>query len=318
MLKHISVVLIFFCVLPSVQFAGVTDTEKQLFADTKASAENGDYVSLVKLGEMYATGRGVEKDLENALRCLRFAAMQGVPRARYLMGMCYLNGVGVLKDEVEAYAYFSLASDQNADAKNQLISLNESLTHSARSLAKERHELLRKELWDSYLKWYEGPGKTAQFKKDKRLALEGDPEAQVRYSCYFLDGTYERQDLQQADYWCKKSASQNCASAFAELSVRHLIGKGVKKDMATAMNYAKRAADFGHKGCQAVTGTRYMEGDGVAKNFVEAYAYLRLSGEFGVRDLELLRSKMNTGSIAAGERRASVMQAEIDRRLPKK
>jgi hypothetical protein len=57
----------------------------------------------------------VAKDSIEALKWYRKAADQGYAKAQYNLGLCYANGDGVRRDEIEAYAYWNLAmNDENA------------------------------------------------------------------------------------------------------------------------------------------------------------------------------------------------------------
>jgi TPR repeat protein len=312
------------CLLPFRQYAGMTEPEQKQFQEVKALADSDDYEALTKLGVLYAMGVGVERDMHKAVACLKFASMQGVPSARYFLGVCYIRGEGVLKDEIEAFAYWSLAY-QHEQAQKQLVALNEQFSPATKKIAKDRVSALSAQLNEDKKKWQEGPGRFKDYEKTKRLALQGDPEAQVRYSRYFLsdskpyfrdhvmDERFERKDFKQADAWCRKAADQNYPDAFAELAMRYLIGNGVEKNNVTFVSYLKRAAELGHTGCQSVLGDRYLEGDGIAKSTVEAYAYFKLS-QNSVK-LNELRSKMTPEAIAEGDRRAVAIQSDIDRRL---
>jgi uncharacterized protein len=117
------------------------------FLETKAKAETGDADAQCSLGHLYADGRGVakdlvratewwrtsaiqgnteaqttlalcytrndkgvEKNLVEAAKLIRMAAQQGDPLDLLMMGDCYLNGQGVVKDDIEAYAYFTLSA----------------------------------------------------------------------------------------------------------------------------------------------------------------------------------------------------------------
>ena len=97
----------------------------------------------------YEYGTGVEKDEEEAVKYYKMAADQGHADAqinlgetlirvqrwyvayqtwiylhfniRHLLGLCYENGSGVVKDKVEAVKYFMMAADQgHANAQYNL------------------------------------------------------------------------------------------------------------------------------------------------------------------------------------------------------
>ncbi len=64
------------------------------------------------LGYMYAKGRGVPKDDQQAIDWYRKAAGQGSVKAQNNLGEIYSKGVGVPKDDQQAYFWWLLASAQ--------------------------------------------------------------------------------------------------------------------------------------------------------------------------------------------------------------
>lgn len=48
-----------------------------------------------------------------AAKWCRRAAEQGLPQSQYNLGVLYMNGQGVAKDEAQAFQWFKLATDQN-------------------------------------------------------------------------------------------------------------------------------------------------------------------------------------------------------------
>jgi len=76
-----------------------------------AAALHGHVRAQITLGDCFTTGgRGVNRDLVQAAKMYRMAARQGDPIGLQRIAECYLSGQGVVKDEVEAYAYFALIS----------------------------------------------------------------------------------------------------------------------------------------------------------------------------------------------------------------
>ena len=73
------------------------------------------------LGWCYQNGVGVVKDYKEAVRLFSLAAQQGNSGAQFNLGVCYQNGVGVVKDDKEAVRLYSLAAQQgHSDAQNNL------------------------------------------------------------------------------------------------------------------------------------------------------------------------------------------------------
>lgn len=76
-----------------------------------AAAIHGHGRALIKLGDLFSTGdKGLPRNLMRAAEMYRRAARQGDLVGLQRMGECYLNGLGVVQDDVEAYAYFVLVS----------------------------------------------------------------------------------------------------------------------------------------------------------------------------------------------------------------
>ena len=76
---------------------------------TRVSAEEGGAAAQFRLGVHYATGRGVDRDVAEAVRWYRRAADQGCAKAQYTLGVMYRNGEAIEQDPIVAYMWFTLA-----------------------------------------------------------------------------------------------------------------------------------------------------------------------------------------------------------------
>ena len=75
----------------------------------------------IHLGVCYADGRGVAKDEVEAVKWYRKAAEQNDAEAQFNLGVCYANGQGVAKNEAEAVKWYRKAAEQNhAEAQYNL------------------------------------------------------------------------------------------------------------------------------------------------------------------------------------------------------
>lgn len=89
--------------------------------------------------------KALEDDIPNdyikAVHWLRKAAEQGDANAQFELGAMYLKGLGVIENEVQAYAWLSLASMQGDEAHGLRDDLRSQLTSEqlaeARDLARE-------------------------------------------------------------------------------------------------------------------------------------------------------------------------------------
>ena len=71
---------------------------------------------------MYASGRGVQQDLAEALKWYRLAAAQGNAFSQNSLGLMYEKGRGVPQSNVEAHMWFNLAGMQGFETglKNRI------------------------------------------------------------------------------------------------------------------------------------------------------------------------------------------------------
>ncbi len=70
---------------------------------------------------MYAEGKGVPRDYQEAVKWYRLAAAQKNAAAQYDLGMAYEKGQGVPQDYKEAVKWYRLAAAQgNQSAQNSL------------------------------------------------------------------------------------------------------------------------------------------------------------------------------------------------------
>ena len=85
----------------------------------RSCAERGNANARFQLGSMYADGRGVPEDDEEALRWYRLAAEQGDANAQFQLGSMYAHGDDVPEDGAEAVRWYRLAAEQG-DVSAQL------------------------------------------------------------------------------------------------------------------------------------------------------------------------------------------------------
>ena len=79
----------------------------------KDSAEKGDTAAQFRYAEMLRDGRGVKKDVREAVVWTRKAADAGHASAQCQMGLFYMNGIGVDRDEAKAVEWLKKAAAQN-------------------------------------------------------------------------------------------------------------------------------------------------------------------------------------------------------------
>jgi hypothetical protein len=80
----------------------------------------------------------VPQDYKEAVSWYRKAAEQGVGDAQNKLADCYYYGLGVVKDEVEAYAYWDLSGKAVQDVRDEILeSMSEAQIAAGRERARE-------------------------------------------------------------------------------------------------------------------------------------------------------------------------------------
>jgi len=126
--------------------AGMTPDEVKKFEDYKAKAATGDAGAQSMVGLCYALELGVKQDMFQAFNWYRKSAEQGHAEGLHQAGLCYSKGWGVAKSGVEAYAYISLAAATNELARDNLASLETSISSAEVEAGKKRAVELQREI----------------------------------------------------------------------------------------------------------------------------------------------------------------------------
>jgi len=91
-------------------------------------------------------GQGMRKDTTEALQLCKKSAELGYPLALLSIGNRYYDGTGVIKDEIEAYAYWNLAGVNLKEGSEYIAEMDKKLTESSRLLGQKRSRELQAEI----------------------------------------------------------------------------------------------------------------------------------------------------------------------------
>ena len=80
------------------------------------SEKQGNLKAQLALAELYYYGKGVDKDFRKSFELAMKSAKSGYANAQEFVAEIYLKGQAVLQDEVQAYAWLSLAVLNGSDA----------------------------------------------------------------------------------------------------------------------------------------------------------------------------------------------------------
>jgi len=84
------------------------------FHIVETSVQSSDIQLQFKIGKAYKIGKGTPKDILEAVKWLKKAALNGHINSQIELANIYKIGKGIKKDLIEAYAYFDLASETKA------------------------------------------------------------------------------------------------------------------------------------------------------------------------------------------------------------
>lgn len=147
----------------------------------KQRANQGNVESQLQLAFMYASGDGVDSDLEQAFLWFTKAAEQGNVDAQFYLGVMYFEGDGINQDSQAAFKWFSLAAEQgDANAQCGLGML-----------------------------YHEGQGTEQNFEQAfnwfTKSATQDNSDAQFNLGSMYEKGEFVPQDLKQAMVWFEKA-----------------------------------------------------------------------------------------------------------------
>ena len=221
---------------------------------------------------------GVTKDIVEKVKLFREAADQGDAEAQAKLGYAYYHGSGVVKDEIEAYAYLNLVRMTDENVSRNLAILEKDMSPDQIAAGQKRTKELQKEIAAKLATKY---AEFEAFEGCKAKAEKGDRVAQFSLGVCYRDGAGVAKDETQAVSWYHKAAEQGDAKAQYILGVCYENGAGVAKDEVQAISWYRKAADQGLALAQYNLGVCYRIGTGVAKDAVEAVAWFRKAAEKG-------------------------------------
>ena len=337
---------------------GLAVCAKQAVAaeQSQTAADQTRAEELFQLGEKWATadhGKGTQ-DWNKALEYYRQAAELGHSGAMVCLGDCYALGVGIKKDVTEAIVWYHKAAELENPAafwglkevyrrerRENDYCENQEETKQWRQryedfceAQKDPTDPVVQYLLGTYFRSKEGQENRDAMEKWFRKSAEqgyapaqyvvahccgGGPEAMewfhkaaeqgfaqaqhVLGDCY-KDGRNVEKDEVEAAKWYRKAAEQGDASAQISLGDCYKDGIGVEKDERKAVEWYQKAAEQGYGNAWYDLGKCCEEGIGVEKNELEAIKWYRKIVErkrFGSSGQDALKEMVEKGSSAALE-----------------
>ncbi len=242
-----------------------------------------------QIGVMYSKGKGVEKNISEAIKWYEKSANQNNPWGLYNLANLYYVGNSVDKDYKKAFEFFTKSAELgNYDAQNRLANMyyaGEGVQKDYKQAiywyeksANQGYDWAQYNLADIY---YKGIGIEKDYQKAFSFytlaANQGHTKSQYNLGSMYYNGKgIERNHKKGFDYY---NIAANKGNADAQFSLGFLYYKGeyVNKDYQKAVNYFVLAAKQGDVLAQYYLGDMYYNGKGIDKDYENAFKYYTLA-----------------------------------------
>lgn len=189
-----------------------------------AEAESGNAEAQLELGEMYFSGKGIDRDFQKAAEWYEKAAWQGMAHAAYRLGLIYSNGLGTEKNEKKGQEWFA-----------RQVELLKRAVREGDGFAAFRLGLLERDKQ----KADEWNAKAVELLS--RAAVRGDTRAAMELALRYGIGDGVGEDRQKAREWLEKAAAFGNGLAALELGDMYFSGSGVEENERKAEEWYKKA-----------------------------------------------------------------------------
>ena len=221
------------------------------------AANGGITVAKYKLGKLFLSGDGVEKDIAKAVEWLKQSAAGENEFAEYALGRLYLQGKEIEKDTITAEKYL-------------LKAVSRGNKYAAYLLGKE------------YLNGENFGKNTQKAVGYLKLAAEKNFEpAEYVLGKLYLQGEEVGKDVATAEKYLLNAAEHGNKFAEYILGKEYLRGENFPKDVQKAIDYLKRAAEKGFDFAEYELGKIYLFGNDAPKDTETALAYLNSAAANG-------------------------------------
>ena len=235
----------------------------------------------------YGQGIGTVKDEKKSFEAYQKAANLGEREAFYYLGVCYLEGKGVLQDKEKGIACLIKIEDQYPVAAYLIGQYfkekhddQQAIQHFKLAILKEDEE---QSLYQLALYGEQGIEVSKEEMLDYllRSAKKGYSPALVKYAYYLENGIYVEKDYQMAyEYYLLACQKQN-REGFYHLGRWFFYGIGQKEDKHKAMQYYQQASHYHYSKASFMLGYMYHYGDGISKDLEKAKEYYQLALQEG-------------------------------------
>jgi TPR repeat protein len=274
-------------------FQPVTDVS--IFRDTLSKAKKGDVDAGYGVGQLYANGRGCDRNLSSAVLWYRKAAEHGNIAAQAKLGICLFEGMGADSDPVGGVQWLIKAAEQgNAEAQSYLgfallqgwgVPMNypKAFYWLEKAAKQGDSDAQGGMLGFAYTKAVaEGANVEPSWNALRRSAREGNRVSETYLGYICATGFGMTRDDTEALKWYFLAAGQSNSVAQAFVASAYFDGTFGATNIPEAFKWARHAAEHGNPLAQFVLGSCYQKGGGVTQDFRKASEWFEKSAKLGL------------------------------------
>lgn len=246
------------------------------------SAQSGDVVAQIQLGNMYANGTGdIHRSYSEALRWFSMAAEQGSALAQYNLALLFENGLGTERSLADAATWYQRAAHMgHAGAQLNLgyiyehgLGVNQSMTRAKElymAAANSGDPVAQHNLGLMLVSEGMGvPQHEAAFEWFQQSAESGHVPAQYSLGLRFLNGLGTSRSTREAVNWLARAAEANHAPSQHLLGDIYRTGQYMEPSPAWSIYYYEQAAGQGHAESQFELARLHLDGDDASDNLID-------------------------------------------------
>ncbi|MCD8006182.1 MAG: sel1 repeat family protein [Oscillospiraceae bacterium] len=222
------------------------------------------------MAQLYHLGNGVEKDDARAVQFYLLAAEKGDAVACHNLAMFYADGKGVEKDLDEALRWAEKAKAAGSDKADSTIAVirkaisnrdaKEAIAKSEAEFPDDKYSL--QELYYLSVKYSKDGDYEKSFGLTLRLALKGVIQAQFNCGAAYTMGKGTAKDEEKAAYWYERAAVNGDSSAQTACGIIYQNGNGVAQNHEKALFWYEKAGEAGNTDAQRWCFSAYNSGFG--------------------------------------------------------
>ncbi|KAL0240934.1 hypothetical protein GEMRC1_006170 [Eukaryota sp. GEM-RC1] len=238
-------------------------------------------IEVLDLNNFVANDLQVEKSNDElTFEAYQEAAERGDAEAMVNLGNCFLNGIGVNKNERQAVYWFLEAHSKGNS--NLRRSLGKSINWC------QQHAEFGDQLAMTALGYcfYYGEGTKQDYLKAVywfQIASDlGHSGAMFNLGCCYKSEKGVPQDHSKAVQWYQNAATLGDSRAMNNLGNCYKNGHGIKQNHSMAVKWYQKAADLGSPRAMISLGSCYYNGLGVKQNQSKAVRYYQDAAELGL------------------------------------